>query len=416
MAAPKTHYATRMERDHFDPELLDLYWRMIAERQLMYVRRVHLDMPRPWTNDPVLNSEFITNMYRELDPGTAYLINDILGLKSKDDRVFNVLMYRLMGSQSRTHAAIAAAHGGSVTVKNFALAKFMAAVEPIEKGSVFGDAYRVAGYEQYGGGSKAENIAIMFTELQQNMSTVMEAIAAATTAREGYDAILAIPGFGEFLSHQVMVDLLYKNASGEAILPFGEDQWVVAGPGARNGIWALLKPGIKPRSMMIVMEWLRDQQQEEFAKLEKPFPYLANDDGSPKLLSLCNIQSTLCEFFKYVRLWDGSTRAVRPYRPSAGSDLVRLPLFEGYPMDVAEAMLPLTPPPPVGGRRLPEAAEEPAPEIDAVKPVSEPLRAVNEDLQQPASTVLEAISPDGRPVQITINIYLAAPVPNDEVR
>jgi hypothetical protein len=414
-AMANTHYPQRIEREYFDPELLDLYWRMVAERQLMYVRRAHLGLPRPWTYDPVLNSEFITNMYRELDPGTQYLVDNILSIPDLGDRLFNVLLYRLMGSQATTHASIVAAHGGALTVANYDPEAFATAVGTIEKGKLFGDAYRVAGYDSYGGGSKAQNIAVMFKELTFRMADVTASVAAATTAREGYEAIKGIPGFGEFLAHQIMVDLLYHSVSGEALLPFGENQWVVAGPGARNGIWALLLPDIRPRSLIIVMEWLRDHQEEEFAKLEKPFPYLANVDGSPRFLSLCNIQSTLCEFFKYVRMWDGTSRAVRPYRPSHDEPLVQHPLFNGYPMAEAADLTPLTPPPPVGGRTGKVLLLPTVPEAENVSSADGPLSPVNEDflapvdeVAQPASTFLEAIAPDGRTVQITINIYLSS--------
>src|ERR1051325_3471911 len=59
-------------REFFEPVMLDLFYQLVTERQLIWVRRQD-GSPPPWTNDPILRTEFITNMYRELDPGTQYL-------------------------------------------------------------------------------------------------------------------------------------------------------------------------------------------------------------------------------------------------------------------------------------------------------------------------------------------------------
>jgi hypothetical protein len=363
-----TIYPSTIVEEYFDSELLELYWRFIAERQAVYFRRGILGAPRSeWTDDPIIRTEFITNMYRELDPGTAYVLSDILTLPKPEDRVFHVLMYRLMGSQADTHRRLIAA---TPTAKSFTTDKYLAALEGIEKGKLFGDAYRVAGYEKHGGATKAENVGIMFADIAKSIPSIYKDLKAATHAREAYEVIKSIEGFGEFLAHQVTVDLLYAEpTTGDAVLPFGDDSWAFPGPGARNGIWTMLRPGIKPRSLLIVMEWLRDHQQEYFNQHGLEFPTLLNADGSQKWLSVCNIQSTLCEFYKYVRLWDGSTKsAVRRYQP--GSEVGSIPVFPTFGSDdelYREKIHDLycqTLPPPVGGRAVPEAAAAPAPEVD----------------------------------------------------
>ena len=65
-------------------------------------------------------------------------------------------------------------------------------------------------------------------------------------------------GFGEFLAHQIVVDLLYqpKVEDSSPIVPFGENEFAKAGPGARKGIWVLMNSDIKPANLIIVMQWL----------------------------------------------------------------------------------------------------------------------------------------------------------------
>lgn len=402
---PKTD--TAITRDSFVPELYDLYWRMIVERQYMYVRRAYLGQDRPWTKDQFLNAEFITNMYRQMDPGTEYLITQILSLPNEVDRLFNVMLYRLMGSQSHVHEKI------KLTAKQFTKAKFMKALADVEK--PFGDSYRVAGYESEGGATKLENVAIMFDRLAKTMPDLLATVKAVTSPAELYQAIFEVPGFGEFLAHQISVDLLYKNPAGQAISPFGENTWAMAGPGARRGVWAMLKPGVKPRSMMDVMEFLRDAQEAEFAERGLTFPYLADEDGNAVPLSLCNIQSTLCEFFKYVRLWDGSTRKVRSYIPAQSSTLTRFPLsLTDEQIEAIGQADQVTPDP--APYRAAKASESIAAEVsDAVEPQpeAEPDQTPSEDLgaagDASVAGVVESIelpaNANRGPITITINIY-----------
>jgi hypothetical protein len=407
----KPEYPKTIVAEHFDPELYDLYWRMIAERQRMYVRRALLGMPRPWTEDKILSTEFITNMYRELDPGTQYVITQLLTLPKAEDRVFNVLMYRLMGSNSEAFDLIRG------PVKQFKQATMLAKLNAYSDagGKIFGDAYRVAGYETEGGSTKIENISLMFGRIAKEMPDIMGSLKAATNPREGFDVIKSLSGFGEFLAHQITVDLLYSNEDGQAVLPGGEDTWAQAGPGARNGIWAMLKPNIKPRNLMMVMQFLRDAQEEEFDKRGIAFPYLADADGNPIHLSICNIQSTLCEFFKYSRLWDGSTKsAVRRYIPSSDKVVPTFPvILSAEEVEEIRTAPSLMPPAPVGGRAVPALAEQPEPALEAEQEdrtisVDEYANAeITEDVKGydiPAE--FSFTTPSGQAVHITININL----------
>src|SRR3989442_13280131 len=73
------------------------FFRFIAERHLMFVRRVIYHQPPPWTQDPILARTYTTNVYRELDRGTRYLIRNILPHASAApmDTFWNVLVYRM---------------------------------------------------------------------------------------------------------------------------------------------------------------------------------------------------------------------------------------------------------------------------------------------------------------------------------
>lgn len=413
MPTDPTQYVRAIAAEHFDQEMLDLYWQFIAERQRVYARRVVLSQPWPWTADEVMRDEFITNMYRELDPGTRYVVESILGsdeFSTKEDIVFNVMMYRLMGSVPATHEMV------HRSVEKFSVDEMVTTLRDRQSDinfKVFGDAYRVAAYHDEGGADKVENVARMFGKIRRQMPEIVRRLEAADGTRAAFEVFKSIPGFGEFLAHQTVVDLLYRSGDRDPILPFGENEWAAAGPGARNGMWTLLAPHIKPRNLLMVMEWLRDHQLDEFARLGITCPYLADDHGDPILLSLCNIQSTLCEFYKYVRIWKGEKEvAVRRYDPTFATAIDP----SGYPgvaltseqlAELADIDPPLTAPRPTEVASEPVEASLPA-QQDEVEPEDQgeflaPQRAVQDP---PASTLLTVDTPQGRvEINITINVY-----------
>jgi hypothetical protein len=125
-----------------------------------------------------------------------------------------------------------------------------------------------------------------------------------------------MPGFGNFLSYQVLVDLLYplEVYGNRPLLPYGHDDWSSPGPGAQRGITMLLSQGSTAEHLE-VMGWLRDHQSDEFARLSLDFPYLQDRAGRPIRLSLANIQNCLCEFHKYVKISAGTGRGRRKFAP-----------------------------------------------------------------------------------------------------
>src|SRR5258706_15228485 len=60
-----------------EEELKD-FWYFVQERHNIYYKRFVKKEPKPWTKDRVLRDYFFTNVYRELDRGSLYLIDNII--------------------------------------------------------------------------------------------------------------------------------------------------------------------------------------------------------------------------------------------------------------------------------------------------------------------------------------------------
>lgn len=301
----------QFDRTYFEPTMLDLFWQMITERMRIYWRR-EAGTPPPWTLDPILRTEFITNVYRELDPGTQYLVHNILESEheSDEDKMFNIMIYRLMGSRMETHEAI-----GFQRLSDWDWEFFAQSLRAVQEagGIPFGEAYRTAAYSQMGSPEKITNVALLLNQMVEGFEVMWTQMKNCVALPQVFEVLNAVDGFGEFLAHQILVDTLYP-APWHPLMPYDQDVWAMPGPGARRGIWQLMKKGMKPGSHLDVMVWLRDNQHQEFERLGLDFPFLENPYGDGILpISLCNIQSCLCEFYKYTRIWVGDTRGVRKY-------------------------------------------------------------------------------------------------------
>ena len=56
-------------------ENLENFWRYIAERHTIYSKKCLEKLPSPWTSDAILCEYKFTNVFRDLDPGTRYVID-----------------------------------------------------------------------------------------------------------------------------------------------------------------------------------------------------------------------------------------------------------------------------------------------------------------------------------------------------
>lgn len=92
-----------------------------------------------------------------------------------------------------------------------------------------------------------------------------ERVAGASTMREAYEVLLGYPALGPFLAYQFTIDLNYAPQ-----LTFSEMDFVVPGPGARDGIRKCFGPaadGIEAE----VIRYMAASQDEHFARLGLSF-------------------------------------------------------------------------------------------------------------------------------------------------
>jgi hypothetical protein len=118
-----------------------------------------------------------------------------------------------------------------------------------------------------------------------------EPLSEARNMREAFDLLRGYPMIGDFLAYQYVTDLNY----GE-ITDFSEMEFVIPGPGARNGIRKCFED-LGGLSEVDIIKVVADRQEEEFEQRDLEFESLW---GRP--LQLIDCQNLFCEVDKYARV------------------------------------------------------------------------------------------------------------------
>jgi len=118
-----------------------------------------------------------------------------------------------------------------------------------------------------------------------------ERLAQAGTMQEGFERLRAYPTIGDFLAYQFTTDINYSE-----ITDFGEMDFVVPGPGARDG---LRKCFVDPGGLneIELIRLMADRQEQEFDRLSLCFESLWG-----RRLQLIDCQNLFCEVDKYARV------------------------------------------------------------------------------------------------------------------
>lgn len=118
-----------------------------------------------------------------------------------------------------------------------------------------------------------------------------ERLVAASTMGQMYEMLRAVPSIGPFLAYQFATDLNYSDH-----FPFSEMDFVMPGPGARDGIRKCFK-SLGDYSESDVIRWVAERQGVELSLRGLQFEALW---GRP--LQLIDCQNLFCEVDKYARV------------------------------------------------------------------------------------------------------------------
>lgn len=271
-------------------EVFDTYWTFASLRQQIYNDRLN-GIGGPWTDDPILREHRFTNCYRAADRVSQYLISQVIYTDSQafDEVAFRTLLFKLF-NKVETWELLVAGLGGTPTWDTFDLDVYDDMLtRSFEAGTTIYSAAYVMAPPKLGAERKHTN----HLRLLRDMMTadLPQALADAASMKDAFELLRAQPGIGDFLAFQYVIDLNYS-----AELAFDEMDYVVAGPGAKDGIRKCFGPaaaGIESE----VIEYMAETQGDHFDRLGLAFDGL---NGRP--LQLIDCQNLFCEVDKYARV------------------------------------------------------------------------------------------------------------------
>jgi 5-hmdU DNA kinase-like protein len=290
----------------------DTYWRFAAERQRVFFRRLEGDDP-PLTDDPVLARYKFTNAYRASDRVSQYLIQHVLyeGDPSPDEIFFRTLLFKVFNRIETWE--LLTRQIGSICHADYDYTRYD---EVLTRAITSGARIFSAAYIMPSGRGEFSDVRKHRTYLHL-LETMMRdevpwRIAEARSMRQAFEILHEYPLVGDFLAFQYVTDLNYST-----LVNFSEMEFVVPGPGARDGIHKCFT-SLGGLNEADIIRLVAERQAEEFARLGLEFRSLW---GRP--LQLIDCQNLFCEVDKYARIVhpdvrskSGRSRIKQMYRPS----------------------------------------------------------------------------------------------------
>lgn len=296
-----------------------MYW--CRERHQIHLKR-KVGLPKPWTNDKILQSYFFTNPYRENDKVTAWFRDKVRDVLRDDPRVlFATIAFRWF-NHIPTGEVLALNHGwtfegvrgptdclyfsplcewDSNNVKRALLNR------QAEGHQIFTGAFIIST-----GSKKKPKVEYICDDVLEvvwkKRNDLLEEIGCMSAAGElsmqsVHKLLSELPGFGGggFMAYEVVCDLRYTYLLDDADDKF---TWCNPGPGALRGMNRLLK---RPLDSHFSQEewWLETNKL-----LDMCHRYLSK----MPLFEMREVEHSLCEVDKYERALFGQGHMKRNYK------------------------------------------------------------------------------------------------------
>jgi len=345
----------------------------IFERHNIYKKKEILKLPQPWTDDEVLQRFRFTNVRRELDRESVWLIENISKNEclTTEEKVLWSILFRVWNKSSTLEIlqlpqALSILDFGEDEIDE--MRKFINEYSIENPKYVwFTSAFIMGGTKQAWGfpknldmgsdrydipATKEEKYEVidvdgklikktslkearemtkdsdtLFIKGRENCMPVRmmwlvkyardkkihERALTAETQEDVFNMLLEVPGLSAFLAYQIFVDLTYIPE-----YKFSENEFTISGPGCNRGLNLLFddRDGLTDEELLF---WVRDNIIEEWKKrgletdLENLFDHLPEYD---RCLNVMMLENSMCELQKITKAKRGNGRPRNTYKPT----------------------------------------------------------------------------------------------------
>ena len=335
----------------------------VIDRYKIHQRKDIKQLPAPWTKNPIMREYKFTNVRREHDRQTRYLIDNITNNPNLtlEDKIVNSFLFRAWNNWSTLRDfgfPYSAEKIYSPKLKRHLQSKYERLSGENPNRMWYNNAYNQGGTKcawkfenadlravPYKFGNEhdmGDDLQDDFTEIPLRPLNVgiwlgrghiVEKLLAAKDQQECFEIIKTVRGFADFLAYQVFVDLTYIKD-----FPFSENEFVVAGPGCKKGLDYIFKDkdGMTYEECIF---WLRNHinqhaegggynlfNNDVLDDLEDNMSYphrgyhpeaLFSDlPEYDRCMNVMSLENCMCELSKYLRTVRGEGRPRCHYKPT----------------------------------------------------------------------------------------------------
>jgi len=272
--------------------LFDLYWKFATERQNIFFRRLE-EVPAPWTDDPIMQCYKFTNAYRASDRVSQFLIHNVIYNPAYPDApneiVFRILLFKFFNKISTWQ--LLEQQAGTPNWQSFDVDRYDAILSHAA----------AAGLRLYSGAYIMPPVALSTTGVKHHghlrliefmlKDDFVPRLQQTASLAKAFELLKGYPSLGDFLAFQLAIDLNYST-----VIDHDEAEYVVAGPGARDGLAKTFQDARNCDSLDLI-RFMMDRQEAEFERLGLTFQSLWG-----RRLQLIDCQNLFCEISKYARV------------------------------------------------------------------------------------------------------------------
>ncbi len=326
---PSWHKDLPDENLDIDQTNLDLFFKVMFERQEIWYKRFILKEPRPWTEDKFLHNNKFTNVYRELDRNSQWQINNVFLSHEggKLELIWKIMFFRFINRPEFFEwMAENKIWGGKPIpdIDQFDAEEFYTAMQRFRATgeNPFTNAYLINSQACPG---KTRDWCYCYTvipTLKEKLKDLYVVMLKAKEPEEIITFLKTLPAVADFIAHELYQDFTYApRYTGVTLMKFDQDDFTNVGPGASIGI-RLIFPnlkGVKEQEQGIY--WLRDLAQDLLAE-QGDFKFLEWNSEKREYyttdkcnITLHQIEMWLCEFQKYWKMIIGKGKQRSEFKP-----------------------------------------------------------------------------------------------------
>lgn len=313
----------RFDIKNINKESLNVFLHQISERYKIHLKKDVMRLDPPFTNDEILKQYRFTNVRREQDKESKWVIGNVCSNNelSYSDKLLNCILFRLYNKHETAELLGIPIQFNNYDPKDYR-ELFKKAKKEDPKRIFFTNAFIISSTKRYLKKFLPEHMendgemGVLYFMQHLVKTNFTDSIKCCNSAEEVVNKLMEYRGIGKFFAYQIFVDFTYILE-----FPFSENEYVKAGPGAQLGLYFLFN-SFDDLTHEELIFWLRDNW-DVLNKYNKSNGYSA--EAAPEKLfkdlpvydrkmNVMSIQNCLCEFSKYYKAYHAIGRPKRKYR------------------------------------------------------------------------------------------------------